>query len=244
MAFRNKVANIPATIYHYCILFVSIAGFVPKHATVPRAIAIASSIAFSWILSHQYQDSSSLGILYFMLSEILYLGFIFLVLAENGYRHWFIKRWRNEEDGYLAFEAVLGFIFFHNAAGIGFITSTNPGHLFDFMSRELLVAIVIILSLAGFIIKVWAAKVVSIDIYYWKDMFLGKKVCEFVVTGPYKFLSNPMYGIGQLQAYAFAIYYESAIGLLAAFVNQLLIFTFYFTVEKKFIQRVYLNGGK
>jgi hypothetical protein len=227
MAFKNKVTTIPAVIYQYCILLVSIAGFVPKHATVPRAIAIVSSIAFSWILSHQYQDNSSLGIGYFVISEILYLGFLFLVLTENGYRHWFIKRWGNEEDGYLAFEAVLGFIFFHNAAGIGFITSTNPGQLFDFMSRELLVAIVIIMSFAGFIIKVWSAKVVSIEIYYWKDMFLGKKVCEFVVTGPYKFLSNPMYGIGQLQAYAFAIYYESAIGLLAAFVNQLLIFTFY-----------------
>jgi protein-S-isoprenylcysteine O-methyltransferase Ste14 len=84
--------------------------------------------------------------------------------------------------------------------------------------------------------------VVSIDIYYWKDMFLGKKITEFVVTGPYKFLSNPMYGVGQLQAYALAIWYGSETGLMAAFVNQFLIFTFYFTVEKKFINRVYLSN--
>ncbi|TSA34984.1 MAG: hypothetical protein D4R64_10725 [Porphyromonadaceae bacterium] len=94
-----------------------------------------------------------------------------------------------------------------------------------------------------FFIKIWSAKVVSIDIYYWKDMFLGKKITEFVETGPYKFLSNPMYGIGQLQAYALAIWYGSEIGLLAALINQVLIFSFYFTVEKKFIKRIYLNSA-
>jgi len=240
----NRVTKIFESIYGYCILIVSMAGFVPKHATIPRVIAIGLSVVFSWFMTHTYPENPTLGIIYFAISEVLYLGFIFLVLSKNGFRHWFIKKWGNEQDGYLAFEAVLGFAFFHNAAGITYIASSNPGHLFDFMSKDLLLGIVIALSLIGFVIKVWSAKVVSIDIYYWKDMFLGKKVCEFVVTGPYKFLSNPMYGIGQLQAYAFAIYYESTIGLLAAFINQLLIFTFYFTQEKKFIKRVYLNEGK
>jgi hypothetical protein len=49
-----------------------------------------------------------------------------------------------------------------------------------------------------------------------------------------------MYGIGQLQAYATAIWYGSSYGLLAAFVNQVLIFLFYYLVEKKFIKRVYM----
>jgi protein-S-isoprenylcysteine O-methyltransferase Ste14 len=94
---------------------------------------------------------------------------------------------------------------------------------------------------AGFLIKMFAAKVVSIEIYYWKDMFLGRKICDFVVSGPYKYLSNPMYGFGQMQAYAAALWYGSGYGLLAAFLNQCLIFTFYFMVEKKFIERTYLG---
>jgi hypothetical protein len=53
-----------------------------------------------------------------------------------------------------------------------------------------------------------------------------------------------MYGIGQLPAYATAIWYGSINGLLAAIVNQLLIFTFYFLAEKKFIKRIYLTEGK
>lgn len=218
------------------------AGFVPKHATIPRTIAIASSIAFSIIIAFYHPDNATFGVVYFIISEIFYLGFIFLVLSENGYRHWFIKRWKNEEEGYLAFEAVLGFMFFHNGASLGFVASSSPGSLFGFIDKNFLLIIAGLMTLTGFIIKIWAAKVVSIDIYYWKDMFLGKKITEFVETGPYKFLNNPMYGIGQLQAYAFAIWHGSATGLIAAFINQILIFTFYYSVEKKFIRRVYQSN--
>jgi len=219
------------------------AGFVPKHATLPRVIAITISITFSYLLAFNYQDNNTIGVIYFLVSEVLYLGFIFLVLSEHGYRHWFIKRWGNQEEGYLSFEAVLGILFFHNTASLGFIAATTHGSLFNFVDREILQIILIVMILAGFFIKIWSAKVVSIDIYYWKDMFLGKKITEFVETGPYKFLSNPMYGIGQLQAYALAIWYGSEIGLLAALINQVLIFSFYFTVEKKFIKRIYLNSA-
>ena len=244
MTIRTRLAKIPKTIFEYVILIISIAGFVPKHATIARIIAIASSVAFSYFLASYYPDNAALGAAYFIISDILYLGFIFLVLSENGYRHWFIRRWKTEEEAYLAFEAILGFLFFHNGASLGFIASASPGSLFDFMSRELLTLIVVLMTLGGFIIKIWSAKVVSIDIYYWKYMFLGRKITEFVVTGPYKFLSNPMYGVGQLQAYAFAIWYGSETGLIAAFANQFLIFTFYFTVEKKFINRVYLGNDQ
>jgi len=242
MTIRNRVTNILATIYNYCIILISMSGFVPKHASIPRIIAIASSITFSIVLAVYYPNNANFGIVYFIISEILYLGFIFLVLSENGYRHWFIKKWKNEQEGYLAFEAMLGFVFFHNAASLGFISSSSPGDLFDFIKKEILIIIVTLMALTGFIIKIWSAKVVSIDIYYWKDMFLGKKITEFVETGPYKFLNNPMYGIGQLVPYAFAIWHGSLTGLIAAMVNQILIFTFYFTVEKKFIQSVYLSN--
>lgn len=242
MTYTKRFFILLKSIYSYLILIISMAGFVPKHATIYRIIAITSSIAFSIYLAIYHAGNSTLGVGYFTISEILYLGFIFLVLSANGFRHWFIKRWKNEEEGYLAFEAVLGFLFFINGASLGFVTSSSPGSLFGFINKELLLVIAGSMTLAGFIIKIWAAKVVSIEIYYWKDMFLGKKITEFVETGPYKFLNNPMYGIGQLQAYAFAIWHGSAIGLIAAFINQVLIFTFYYTVEKKFIKRVYQSN--
>jgi protein-S-isoprenylcysteine O-methyltransferase Ste14 len=73
-------------------------------------------------------------------------------------------------------------------------------------------------------------------------MFLGRKITDFVVSGPYKYLNNPMYGIGQLQSYAIAIWYGSFYGLMAAALNQILIFSFYYFIERKFIKRVYMSS--
>jgi protein-S-isoprenylcysteine O-methyltransferase Ste14 len=91
----------------------------------------------------------------------------------------------------------------------------------------------------GSVTKLWAAHVVTVDIYYWKDMFVGHKISEFVGSGPYRWLKNPMYGVGQLPAYAVALWYGSLWGLVAAIMNQGLIFLFFYMVEKPFMRRVY-----
>jgi protein-S-isoprenylcysteine O-methyltransferase Ste14 len=235
--------NFFKTIYNYIILLISMAGFVIKNATVLRATAISISIVFTLYLVNYQSDNQILAFIYFFISEILYVGFIMLVLAKDGYRLWFMKKWKNEEEGYLAFEGILGILFFHNALSLGFVASSTAGSFSIIDNKSLLLTIVAIPFAAGFIIKILAAKVVSIEIYYWKDMFLGRKICEFIVSGPYKYLSNPMYGFGQMQAYAAALWYGSGYGLLAALLNQALIFTFYFMFEKKFIERTYLMNN-
>lgn len=227
--------------YQLIILLISIDGYVPKNATVSRTIAMGFSLAFAIYIGQYQPDNSSLSIVYFILSEVFYVGFLVLVLSKNGLRHWFIRRWGDEEEGYLAYEAILGFLFFHNGICMGYISSANPGSLFPFINQDLLFIITAVMVISGFAIKLLAAKAVTIEIYYLKDMFLGKKISDFVLTGPYKYFKNPMYGIGQLPAYAFAIWHGSLIGLIAAFLNQALVFSFFYLLEKKFIKRVYLK---
>jgi len=234
--------NIFKKIFQYLILLISMAGFVPKHATVLRTIVMSASLAFSFYLVKYQPHNTTFAFAYFLISEVFYIGFIMGVLSKDGYRNWFLKNWGDENKGYLAFEATLGFLFFHNALSLGYVASATEGDFSLMNNKELLFFIIMIPFVAGFLIKLMAAKVVSIDIYYWKDMFLGRKICDFVVSGPYKYLSNPMYGIGQIQAYAAAIWYGSGYGLMAALINQSLIFIFYFMFEKKFIERVYLNN--
>jgi protein-S-isoprenylcysteine O-methyltransferase Ste14 len=241
MTHSKTLRNILTKIWHFIEIVISMAGYVPKNATILRTIVILASFVFSLYLGRYQPLNSDLAIVYFIFSEIFYLGFISTVLTENGLRHWFIRRWGDENRGYQAYETVLGFLFFHNGISIGFIASSTPDSLFHLANNNLIFIIIPLIFISGFIIKIWAAKVVSINIYYWKDMFLGRKICEFVVTGPYKYFSNPMYGIGQLPAYATAIWYGSKYGLIAAFLNQFLIFSFYFLVEKRFIKRVYLS---
>ncbi len=228
--------------YQYIILVISMAGYVTKNATVFRTVAMSASLAFSFYLIKYQADNKAFAFIYFLFSEVLYIGFIMLVLSKDGYRHWFVKKWGDENEGYLVFEAILGFLFFHNAFSLGFVASSTAGDFSVIDNKDLLFILIAIPFIAGFIIKIMAAKVVSIDIYYWKDMFLGRRICDFVVSGPYKYFSNPMYGIGQIQAYAAALWYGSGYGLLAALLNQSLIFTFYLLFEQKFIGRVYLNN--
>jgi protein-S-isoprenylcysteine O-methyltransferase Ste14 len=217
------------------------AGFVPRHATPLRAIFFLSSLVFAVYLSFLQPDNSLLALIYFILAETMYIGFIMLVLSRKGFRLWFRKKWGGEDEGYKAYEGILRFLFFHNAVSMGYVASATRQGLDVDAGKGFLLFIIIVLFATGYLVKILAAKVVSIDIYYWKDMFLGKRVSEFVVSGPYKYLSNPMYGVGQIPAYASAIWYGSVYGLGAAIINQCLIFTFYYFFEKKFINRIYLN---
>ncbi len=243
MTEKKPKFNLLKEAYDLMILLISMAGYVPKNATVPRALIMIASIGFVVFLTLTQPGNANLAIFYFLISEAAYIGFISVVLSGNGLRNLFIRRFGNEDNGYQAYETFLGFLFFHNAASIGYIASSSTGDLFSFINKDFLLVIVTMMFISGFIIKITAAKAVSIDIYYWKDMFMGRKISEFVVTGPYKYFSNPMYGIGQIQGYATAIWYGSEYGLLAAILNQALIFTFYYAIEKKFINRVYLKTG-
>jgi protein-S-isoprenylcysteine O-methyltransferase Ste14 len=220
------------------LLVLAMAGYVHQKASVTRKIIMAASALFAAVLYLFYPHQATLSLVYFAVAEIFYLGFIFTVLPHQGLRLRFIHK-RGEEKGYLRYETILGFLFFHNWVSLGYVTTAHAGTLSVPVNTTLLFFITYGLFIGGFVIKLWSAHVVSKDIYYWKDMFLGRKISDFVVKGPYRFFSNPMYGIGQVPAYASALWYGSKWGLWVAFINQLLVFTFYFLEEKKFIRRVY-----
>jgi protein-S-isoprenylcysteine O-methyltransferase Ste14 len=222
-------------------IILSVAGFVPSNATPARVAAMSASLALACYLALGQPHNRRLAILYALGSIFCYVGFLFLVLRGNGLRRWIMKRCGGEENGYLVFQAILGFLFFHNGVAIGYVASSSPGIAWDILPKGLLLSLAAALFVVGWVTKLWAAAAASIDIYYWKDMFLARKVCDFVETGPYRYLSNPMYGVGQLQAYAIAIWYGSLPGLLIALVNQCSVFLFYFVLEKPFIRRVYVK---
>jgi protein-S-isoprenylcysteine O-methyltransferase Ste14 len=168
------------------------------------------------------------------------MGFIFSVLSKNGYRKWFIRKW-GEEKGFRIYEAILGFIFFNIGASIGYVAIASSSEIFSFVPKILFGIIIGIIFFGGLFVKMWATKAASVEIYYWKDMFLGRKISKFVKSGPYKYFNSPMYGVGQIQGYAFAVWYGSVLGILIMVLYQILIFTFLHNVENEFIQRVHIQ---
>ncbi len=218
----------------------SISGLIPENTTLIRAFFWLTSVGGTIFLLPKFARLDY-AIIYFAISTVFYIGFIFFVLPQNGLRLKWIAAVGGEQ-AYLQYEGILAIAFFHNGVSLGFISQSSQGSCcWGHLSPLAILVPAVILFLTGFIVKLWSAWLVGIPIYYWKDMFLGEKISDFVEAGPYKFLNNPMYGLGQIQVYAIALYYNSFYGLVFGALNQLLVFVFYFNVEKPFIKRMYLN---
>ena len=93
--------------------------------------------------------------------------------------------------------------------------------------------------LIGFIINIWSAMLIGTDVYYYKDLFLGRPVCGIIKKGPYKYLSNPMYGVGQFNGYGTALLSFSLVGVFAMGMNQMMMFLFFYNVEKPHINKFF-----
>jgi hypothetical protein len=231
----TKARYSPANIL-YTILAIS--GFVLDRMSWPRTLAMGTSVGFA-VYGLPLLPGAAFAIGYFVGSMLFYLLLIGLVLPQHGLRLRWIRT-HGEEAAFSRFEGWLSVAFFHNALSLTHLSEATAGTgTWPLLPQPLLLGVVGTLLVVSTVVKVWSAVVVGVGVYYWKDMFLGRPVSAFVVEGPYRWLSNPMYGVGQLSVYAIALYHHSGWGLAAAVLNQALVFGFYGLAEKPFIRRVY-----
>ncbi len=152
-----------------------------------------------------------------------------------------IKRWMRdkfgEENSWKLFQLILGIMFFN--VGSGFSAAALYDQENFLLSTQLIWIIVIPTFIVGFGIKFWATWVVGIDTYYYKDLFYEKSHEEWTEAGPYKWVKNPMYGLGYLHSYCLGIMFGSIFGLVYALICHISIFIFYFLAELPFIKKTY-----
>jgi protein-S-isoprenylcysteine O-methyltransferase Ste14 len=95
-----------------------------------------------------------------------------------------------------------------------------------------------IFILLGASTKLWAAWRLGTAAYYWHNFFAAGDRLRPNPPGPYRFLRNPMYTVGYLHIYGFALVCGSFTGLIAAAFDQTAILVFYHVVEKPHFDRL------
>jgi protein-S-isoprenylcysteine O-methyltransferase Ste14 len=95
-----------------------------------------------------------------------------------------------------------------------------------------LVSLGSVLVAVGVAITLSATLVVGLDAYHYRDLFTGSRSSRVECSGPYALCQNPMYTLGPLAGYGLALMALSPIALLAAGLNQALLFAFNALIEQ------------
>lgn len=233
---KNSTTLLKKTI----VLLLGTSGIVWENMTVARWLSIALSAVAVYIL-FKY-PSFELGIIYWSFSMVLHYTVLFGTFVKGGFKEYWLKNSVSKEEAHKKFEACLSFAFFHNGTAFSFLYFTTMERAdFSFMPGTWVLAIGITLQIVGFIIKFLATWEIGVGLYYYKDMFIEEKVLDSAPKGIFNYMSNPLYGWGQLNGYGAALYAFSWSGVAAVLVNQVFFYTFYFLLEKPFVERFYLT---
>ena len=103
----------------------------------------------------------------------------------------------------------------------------------------LLAAVGAALAGLGIGVKLWARAAVGSDGYYWGDFFGSRATSSEPAAGPYRYLKDPMYTVGNLQLWGLALGAASLPGLGAALFDHAAILVFNRVAEQPHVQRRY-----
>jgi protein-S-isoprenylcysteine O-methyltransferase Ste14 len=230
-----------APLYVLAMAFTALAGWRLRNVSAAWIVGGVASLLLGQSLITLNKVNWSIA--FYVFSLVFYYGGNALILGSTLPAR-MIARW-GEHRAYRIYEMVLAIMFITQGLGVGCMSALEIGDSLVLPIPEV-VAYCLGGSMfaVGLVVKVWSTVLVGADIYYYRDMFLGRPVSKFVEDGPYKVFSNPMYGIGQIHGYGYAIISRSLGGLIAITICHAMIYVFYYSVERPFVQRVYLSSGR
>jgi len=194
---------------------------------------------FSWLAKETTPFISV--IIFFLVFTCRYL-FLFFSFNKNGIAEQ-LKRKFGEAKGFEIYKLSTALMFFLSGSSFSLMIYKSNFIIPWYNSLEyFFIAAGIASVLTGIVVNVWSTLIVGIDVYYYKDLFLGKAVVDFKKKGPYAIFSNPMYGMGQANGYGYALIYGSAAGVVFILLNQIMMYLFYFTIEKPHIKKIFAKN--
>src|SRR5919109_560602 len=154
------------------------------------------------------------------LAYVLYVGFV--LRREELY---------GPSGNFRRFRRRASFVMNNDAVAFVALCVATRNTLHPAMPRALSVAIGVALAIIGLGTKLWAARTLGGEAYYWQNFFEPESGPDPATSGPYRFIRNPMYTVGYLQTYGLALIMRSLPGLFMSAFAQAAILTFHFLVE-------------
>lgn len=174
---------------------------------------------------------------YHLASRLAYVVGVGAALTLQKRRAWFTRR-AGIEAGYLRFRRLAATLMNNDAISFALLCLVTRDTLRVPVSRVVLLLAGVVCIVIGLGIKAWARTALGSAGYHWRDFFEPNPTAPASPSGPYRYLKNPMYTVGYLHAYGFAIATGSLPGLLFAAFDQLAILAFYRVVEKPHFERL------
>lgn len=172
-----------------------------------------------------------LTIAYYLASRLAYVIWVGSALTRQRHRQVFTR-----DDGVAAgfqrFRRRASRLMTNDAASFVLLCLATRQSLHTGIPRRITLAVSGLLIVVGIGTKVWAANTLGSKAYYWYNFFSSDRSAPLDPPGPYRYLKNPMYTVGYLQAYGLALALGSLPGLAAALFAQVAILAFHHVVEK------------
>jgi protein-S-isoprenylcysteine O-methyltransferase Ste14 len=168
---------------------------------------------------------------YHVASRLAYAVGVGVAITQQK-RHQYFTRGVGVEAGYRRFRRLAAIVMTNDALSLIVLCLVTRDTLETSLPRSALVGVGLVCIALGAGTKLWAAATLGSGGYHWQDVFDPSAAALGPARGPYRLLRNPMYTIGYLHAYGFALVTGSWLGLLAAGFDQVAIIVFHQLVEK------------
>jgi len=179
-------------------------GFLLAHAAlVPGLVAVLLS------------GSAPVALSYAIAARLAYAGLVTVALISQDRYGWFTRRW-GAEGGFRRFRALALLLMNHDGAAFVLACWAGRGTLEIPLPGWAALAAGAVLAATGIGVKTWAARTLPDGAYTWRSFFVPPGESRWVVTGPYRWIRNPMYTVGYLQCWGLALGLRSVPGLWAS----------------------------
>jgi protein-S-isoprenylcysteine O-methyltransferase Ste14 len=177
-----------------------------------------------------------IALAYHFAARLAYVLYIGLALRREERTRYLAERY-GPEGAFRRFRRMAAILMYNDATSFVVLCLASWGTLTVGLPRVPVLIVGAVLVIVGSSIKLWAAATLGAGPYYWRTFFVLDGWKGPSTAGPYRYLRNPMYTVGYLQTYGFALVTRSWPGLAAALIDHIAILLFYQLVEKPHFER-------